>query len=78
MNELAREVEDIRPGKEAEVDYVKQTQVEPKTASLIQRVLNVLPEAAETAAFTPLAPFSKLIGEGIRQIVDAIAKERKS
>ena len=84
MNELAKEVEDIKqPGKEGEkeeeIDYVKQTQVETKTASLIQRVLNVLPEAAETAAtFTPLAPFSKLIGKGTQQIVDAIAKRKKS
>lgn len=79
MNELAKEVEDVKPGKEAEVDYVKQTQVETKTASLIQRVLTVLPEAAETAAtFTPLAPFSKLIGKGTQQIVDAIARRRKS
>src|SRR5688572_27505533 len=65
MNELAKEVEDIKPAKEEEIDYLKQTQVESKTASLIQRVLTVLPEAAETAAtFTPLAPFSKLIGKG--------------
>jgi hypothetical protein len=79
MNELAKEVEDIKSGKEDEVGYVKQTQVETKTASLIQRVLNVLPDAAETAAtFTPLAPFSKLIGKGTRQIVDAIAKRRKT
>ena len=87
MNELAKEVEDIKqPGKEGkqeqqeeQIDYVKQTQIETKTASLIQRVLKVLPEAAETAAtFTPLAPFSKLIGKGTQQIVDAIAKRKKS
>jgi soluble cytochrome b562 len=85
MNELAKEVEDIKqPGKEgeqqeAEIDYVKQTQIETKTASLIQRVLQVLPEAAETAAtFTPLAPFSKLIGKGTQQIVNAITKGKRS
>ena len=27
------------PGEQAEVDYIKQTQVETKTASLIQRVI---------------------------------------
>jgi hypothetical protein len=75
MNELAKEVEDVKPGKEVEIDYVKQTQVESKTASLIQKVLTVLPEAAETAAtFTPLAPFSKIIGKGVQGIVDAIKK----
>lgn len=72
---LANEVKDIKPGKEKEIDYVKQTVVESKTATLIQKVLNVLPQAAETAAtFTPLAPFSKLIGKGIQGIVDAIKK----
>jgi|GEM_PF-1790062 hypothetical protein len=59
MSELAKEVEDIRPDKEQEIGYVKQTNVEAKTASVIQKVLNVLPQAAETAAtFTPLAPFA--------------------
>ena len=34
MNELAKEVQNIKPGKEEqEIDYIKQTQVESKTAS---------------------------------------------
>ena len=80
LNELAKEVQDIKPGEEEQqqIDYVKQTQIESKTATTIQKVLDVLPEAAETAAtFTPLAPFSKLIGKGVRQIVDAITKRKK-
>ena len=45
-----------------ELDYVKQTNVESKTASVIQKVLDVLPQAAQTTAtVTPLAPLSKLI-----------------
>jgi SMC interacting uncharacterized protein involved in chromosome segregation len=77
INELAEEVKDVKPGKEEEVDYVKQTNVEAKTASVIQKVLDVLPQAAETTAtFTPLAPFSKLIGKGVQGIVDAIANKR--
>ena len=79
MSELAKEVEDIRPDKEQEIGYVKQTNVEAKTASVIQKVLNVLPQAAETAAtFTPLAPFSKLIGEGMQEMANAIQKRRSS
>ena len=78
INELAEEVKDIKPGKEGEIDYVKQTNVEAKTASVIQKVLDVLPQAAETAAtFTPLAPFSKLIGKGVQSIVDAIKNRKK-
>jgi hypothetical protein len=77
MIELAKEVEDVKPGEEQEIDYEKQTKIESKTAGVIQRVLNALPEAAETAAtFTPLAPFSKLIGKGVQTIVDAIKKRR--
>lgn len=80
ITDLAAEVEDIKPGKKEqdELDYIKKIQIESKTATTIQKVLNVLPEAAETAAtFTPLSPFSKLIGKEVRQIVDAIAAKRK-
>jgi len=78
IDELAKEVKDIKPGKEQEIDYVKQTNVEAKTASLIQKVLDVLPQAAENVAtFTPLAPFSKLIGKGVQGIVDAIRNRKK-
>ena len=39
-------------------------------------MLNVLPKTVETvSAFTPLAPFSKLIGEGVQQLVEAIQSE---
>jgi hypothetical protein len=77
MNELAKEVEDIKPGKEQEIDYAKQANIEAKTAGVIQRVLTVLPQAAETAAtFTPLAPFSKLIGKGVQEFVNAIQSRR--
>jgi hypothetical protein len=80
LNELAKEVKDIKPGQkgEQEIDYEKQKNIEAKTGGLIQRILNVLPQAAETAAtFTPLAPFSKLIGKGVDQIVDEISKRKK-
>ena len=79
MDELAKEVEDIQPGKDQEIDYVKQTNVEAKTASVIQKVLNVLPQVPETAVtFTPLAPISKLIGKGVQEIVNAINRRKGS
>jgi hypothetical protein len=83
LEELAKEVQDVKPPKEGggeqeQIDYAKQVNIESKTVSVVQKVLNLLPEAAETAAtFTPLAPFSKLIGKGVTQIVNAIAKRRK-
>ena len=75
LTELGKEVEDVKPGEEDTVDYVKKVQIEGKTASLVQKILDVLPEAAETAAtFTPLAPFSKIIGKTIKSIADAVSK----
>jgi hypothetical protein len=75
INELAKEVKDIKPGKEKNLKYSQRRAIEYKTASLIEQILNVLPEAAETAAlFTPLAPFSKLIGKGVGKIVQYIQK----
>ncbi len=78
IDQLAKEVKDIKPGKAQEIDYVKKTNIEAKTANVIQKVLDVLPEAAETAAtFTPLAPFSKLIGVGVQGIVEAVKNRKK-
>ncbi|HZD82201.1 MAG TPA: zinc ribbon domain-containing protein [Nitrososphaeraceae archaeon] len=78
LEELAKEVQDVKPGREEQMDYPNQVNIESKTVSVVQKILNVLPEAAETAAtFTPLAPFNKIIGKGVTQIVDAIAKRKK-
>jgi zinc-ribbon domain len=78
LEELEKEVQDVKPGREEQMDYPKQVNIESKTVSVIQKILNVLPEAAETGAtFAPLAPFSKLIGRGVTQIVDAIGKRKK-
>jgi len=77
LDELANEVEGIKPREEKEIDHAKQIQIESKIATIIQKVLNVLPQAAETTStFTALAPFSKLIGKGIEQLVDVILKRR--
>lgn len=50
IDELAKEVKDIKPEQEEKIDYAKQITVEAKTTSVIQKVLDVLPEAAQTAA----------------------------
>jgi hypothetical protein len=73
ITDLANDIKVIRQGKENEIGYVKKRVIESKTATLIEKVMNVLPKAAETAAaFTPLAPFSNLIGKGVQEIVNAI------
>ena len=74
--ELGKEVEGVKPGEEDKVDYVKKLRVEVKTTSLVQKILDVLPEAAETiTTFTPLAPFSKIFGKTVRNIIDAVSKK---
>ncbi len=41
-------------------------------------MLKVLPQAAETVVpFTPLAPFSKIIGKGVEQLVDELSKRMR-
>jgi hypothetical protein len=77
LSELAKEVIDVKPGTEPKTDYTKQSQIELKTESLIQKVLDVIPQAAETVAtFTPLAPFSKIIGKGVADMVNSVAKRK--
>jgi hypothetical protein len=74
INELAKETEGIKP--DQEVVVVKETELKTKFVNVAKNVLKVLPKTAETvAAFTPLAPFSKLIGEATQSVIEAIQKE---
>jgi ABC-type multidrug transport system fused ATPase/permease subunit len=74
INELAKETEGIKP--DQEVVVVKKTELKTKFVNVAKNVLKVLPKTAETvAAFTPLAPFSKLIGEATQSVIEAIQKE---
>ena len=38
------------PGKEEEIDYPIQLNIESKTVSIVEKILNVLPEAKEETA----------------------------
>lgn len=80
LEELVKEVQGVKPGREEQIDYPIQLNIESKTVSIVQKILDVLPEAEEETAstFAPLAPLSKLIGKGVSQIVEDIAKRRKS
>jgi len=49
-----------------------------KTATTIQKVLDVLPKSSRDCSYIyTLDPFSKLIGKGVIQIVDAIVDKRR-
>lgn len=74
ITELAKETEGITLDKEPSI-LKKQTWKE-KFFKLLRHVLPVLPKAAETiAAFTPLAPFSKIIGETVEKVVEGVQHE---
>jgi hypothetical protein len=74
LNDLTKEVEGVKP--EEKVNTVKQKALNSKFSIFAEKVLKVLPKTAETVAtFTPLSPFSKLIGEGVEQLIQTIQKD---
>lgn len=71
---LAKEVETIKP--EEPVSIVKKSSLLTRLAAVAKGLLKTLPDTAATlATFTPLAPFSKLIGTGVEEIVKAVRAE---
>jgi hypothetical protein len=74
INELAKETEVISPDEEPSI--LNQQSWKEKFFRVLRNVLPVLPKTAETiAAFTPLAPFSKIIGESVEKLVEGVQKE---
>lgn len=74
INELVKESEGIKT--DQQVGIIKQSDLKSKFINVAKHVLTVLPKTTETvAAFTPLAPFSKLIGEATERLVEAVQKE---
>lgn len=74
IENLASEVEGVNP--EEELPYAKKSILKAKIAGIADTMFRVLPSAVETAAsFTPLAPFSKVIGESVEGIVKAVRGE---
>jgi hypothetical protein len=74
INELAKEIEDVK--QEEKISFDKKINIEGKFKKVVSKVLQLLPKGTEAvAAFTPLAPFSKLIGQGVQELVAAIQKE---
>jgi len=74
LQDFTKEVQTVKP--DMKVGIVQQTSLKGKLTTLADTVLRLLSKTAESvAAFTPLAPFSKLIGEGVDGLVRAIQKE---
>lgn len=65
---LAEEVKAVQP--DQPLDWKKKRGIGDALRGIAAGLLQVLPRTAETiAAMTPLAPFSKLIGEGLQKVV---------
>lgn len=74
IKELAIETVGLKP--EQQIGEIKKSDIRTKLFTIAKCVLKVLPKTAETLAlFTPLAPFSKQIGEGAEYLVETLQKE---
>lgn len=74
IDELRKELETVGP--EEKIKTVKKDSIKAKLGAVAEGLVGLLPKTAETvSAFTPLAPFSKLIGEGVEQLVKRIQEE---
>ncbi len=78
INDLAKEIEDIKT--EENISTSKKANINAKIIGIADGLLKTLPKTAAKASeilatFTPLAPFSKLIGQGVEEIVKTIQKE---
>jgi hypothetical protein len=75
LYDFTKEVEGINP--DEKVSIVKQKNINSKFPIFAEKVLGVLPRTADTvSAFRRLARFSKLIGEGARQLTEAIQNQK--
>ena len=71
---LAKEVEAVKP--DAPATFTQKSSITSRLANVTKGLLKILPDTAETlAAFSPLAPFSKLIGAGVNEIIKAVRSE---
>ncbi|HZH71159.1 MAG TPA: hypothetical protein VFD91_01600 [Mariniphaga sp.] len=71
VNDLAEEAAEA--GKKEKVDYVTEMSLKSKLVSAAAGLAKLLPKGAElAAAFTPLAPFGKLIGEAVDVVVKKV------
>ena len=74
INELVKEVKGIKP--EEKINIERKEDIRAKITKVAIRLLNILPKGAEVVtAFTPLAPFGKIIGKRVEEIVNAIQEE---
>jgi hypothetical protein len=72
--QFTKELENIKP--DSQIGIVKKTNLRTRLVNIASYSLSILPKTMQViAAFTPLAPFSNLIGENIDTLVKAIQQE---
>jgi hypothetical protein len=74
VDEFSKELEGMDLGEHTGV--IKQTNLKSKLVNIAKAALTILPKTLQVlAAFTPLAPFSALIGEDTQLLFQAVQKE---
>jgi hypothetical protein len=74
VEDFSKELEGIKPGQEPGV--IKKTSLKSKLINIAKSVLPILPRTLQVlTAFTPLAPFSGLIGEDTQALLKAVQNE---
>jgi len=74
IDDLIKETKGVSPN--TEPGLLKQQNWKEKFFGVLKNILPVLPKTAETITmFTPLAPFSKIIGNTVEKVVAGVQKE---
>jgi|SRR5689334_15928838 zinc-ribbon domain len=75
VNEFSKELEGVKPGQDPGI--VKKSNLKTKLINIAKAALTILPKTLPVilSAFTPLQPFSQLIGEDTQVLVQAVQKE---
>jgi zinc-ribbon domain len=75
VSEFSQELEGVKPGQDPGI--VKKSNLKYKLINIAKAALTILPKTLPVvlSAFTPLQPFSQLIGEDTQVLVQAVQKE---
>jgi hypothetical protein len=74
VDEFSKELEGVKAGQE--LGIIKKTSLKSKFVNIAKAALTTLPKTLQViTAFTPLAPFSGLIGEDTQLLVQAIQND---
>ena len=74
VDDFSKELEGVKPGQDPGI--VKKSNLKTKLINIAKAALTILPKTLQViTAFTPLAPFSGLIGEDTQALIKAVQNE---